>query len=124
MFGLGHKEERSDKLSVQVHAVSGDEMFRLAQKLWDENARYVRVDDPSGKEYLHFAYQNPSCVVWYQRDRGRTDVFEIILRWESSKMYEVYVLSAGQPAGDGQRAKALLDSMLTTPSVVPSTENR
>jgi hypothetical protein len=118
MFGIGKTDSKSDKLSVQVHAVTADEPFGLAQKLWDENAAHVQLDELSGKEYLHFAYTNPACVVWFQRDRGRTDEFELIVRWESTKTYEVYVLSKGAPTGNAERAKALLNSMLTTPSVV------
>lgn len=120
MLGLGKKDSAGDKLSVQVYAVAGDEAFKLAQKLWDENARTVRVEEHIRKEFLHFAYANPECVIWFQRDQGRTGTFELIVRWEADKTYEVFVLTAGQPAGNLERARAVLNSMLTTPSVVLS----
>jgi hypothetical protein len=120
MFGRGKNQPDGDKLSVQVYAVTGDEPFKLAQKLWDENARTVRIAASVGKEFLHFAYANPACVVWFQRDQGRTGTFELIVRWEADKTHEVFVLTPGQPAGNAERAKAVLNSMLTTPSVVLS----
>ena len=122
MFGLGNKDEGSEKLTVQVHVVSGSEVFKLAQKLWDTNARTLRLDQASGKEYLHFRYVNPKCAIWFQRDQGRKDVFELMVRWEDSKTYEVYVVGSSQTAGDQKRATELLQSMLTTPSVVSSVE--
>jgi len=118
MFGLGNKESQSDKLSVQVHVVASEEAFKLAQKLWDENARTLRLDDKTGKEFLHFGYSKPACVIWLQRDRGRTGIFELIVRWEADKTHEVFTLTSGQSAGDEPRIKAILTSMLTTPSVV------
>ena len=120
MFGRSKDQPTADKLSVQVYAVAGDEPFRLAQKLWDENARTVRVEEHVGKEFLHFAYANPKCVIWFQRDQGRTGTFELIVRWEADKTYEVFVLTLGQSAGNVERSKAVLNSMLTTPSVVLS----
>ena len=122
MFGMGNKDQGSDKLAVQVYSVAGDEVFKLAQKLWETNARTVRFDQASGKEYLHFRYLKPPCAIWFQRDKGRTGVFEFMVRWEAAKNYEVYVVSSGQTAGNQQRATALLQSMLTTPSVVSSAE--
>ncbi len=120
MFGLGKSEPTTDKLSVQVHIVTSDEAFRLAQKIWDENVRTLHVDEQTGKEFLRFGYANPKCAVWLQRDRGRSGIFELIVRWEADKTHEVFTISTGQAAGDGQRAKDLLNSMLTTPSIVLS----
>ncbi|HSX31873.1 MAG TPA: hypothetical protein VLF43_01305, partial [Candidatus Saccharimonadales bacterium] len=70
----------------------------------------------------HFGYANPKCVAWLQRDIGREDLFELIIRWESTGMHEVHVISNGgtQPVGDDKRTKELLNSMLITPSVVLS----
>ena len=124
MFGLGDKKsENSDKLTVQVHAVVGDEVFKMAQKIWYENARSARLDQSTQKEFLHFGYANPKCVVWLQRDRGRTGILELIVRWEADKTHEVYILTNGQPSGSLERAKALLNSMLTTPSVILSNQS-
>lgn len=122
MFGMGKKEPSSDELSVQVHAVTSDDAFKLAQKIWNENGRTIHVDPRSGKEFLHFAYANPKCVVWLQHDQGRTGILEMIVRWEADQTHEVFVLATGQQAGDDTRAKALLNSMLTTPSVVISNQ--
>lgn len=118
MFGIGKSGTASDKMSVLVRVVTSDEAFSLAQKLWDENFRSVRTDERTHKEFLRFGYANPKCTVWLQRDQGRTDAMELVIRWEESQMYEVFALTRGQPAGDEQRAFALLNSMLTTPSVV------
>lgn len=123
MFGLGKSEPSSDKLSVQVHAVSSDEAFALAQKIWDANVRTMRVDEQTHKEFLHFGYANPKCVIWLQRDQARTGTLELVVRWEQDKTYEVFVLTTGQLAGDEQRIKAVLNSMLTTPSVVLSSDS-
>ena len=120
MFGLGKNEPATDKLSVQVHIVTGDEAFQLAQKIWDENARTLHLDEQTDKEFLRFGYANPKCAVWLQRDRGRSDIFELIVRWEADKTHEVFALSPGQPTDNEQRAKDVLNSMLTTPSVVLS----
>jgi hypothetical protein len=120
MFGLNAKSDNSDKLVVQVHAAAEAEAFAMAKKLWDENSRIVHADQATGKEYLRFLYAQLKCVVWLQRDIGRTDIFELIVRWETG-MHEVYVVGPGpQPTGDITRPKALLTSMLTTPSVVSS----
>lgn len=118
MFGIGKSRTTSDKMSVLVRVVVSDEAFRLAQKLWDENLRSARVDERTRKEFLRFGYANPKCTVWLQRDQGRADALELVVRWEGSQTYEVFALTRGQPAGDEQRAFALLNSMLTTPSVV------
>lgn len=122
MFGMSAKNEGSDHLSVQVHAVVGEEAFKLATKIWDENIRTVHLDQRSNKEFLRFAYANPKCVVWLQHDRGRADTLELIVRWEADKTHEVFVLSRGQQAGSQERAVAVLTSMLTTPSVVLSSD--
>jgi hypothetical protein len=123
MFGLGKGDPHSDKLTVQVSAVTSEEAFKLAQKIWDENLRTLHLDEQTGKEFLRFAYANPACAVWLQRDHGRTSIFELIVRWEADKTHEVFVLTPGQPtAGKAQRALALLNSMLTTPSVVLSND--
>jgi hypothetical protein len=126
MLGLSKKDLSADKLTVQVHVTVGREVFGLAFKIWAENARTVQLDRQTGKEFLHFGYANPRCVVWLQRDRGREDLFELIVRWENSKLHEVYVISNGgaQPVGDDSRAKAILNSMMITPSIVPAGGSR
>lgn len=121
MFGI-KKDPGNDTLNIQVHVAASDEAFKLAQKIWDENARTLHLDTYSGKEFLHFAYANPKCVVWMQRDQGRSGIFELVVRWERDKTHEVFVLTGGQSAGAIPRITAILNSMLTTPSVVLSTD--
>lgn len=122
MLGLGKKDPSADKLAVQVHVTVGSEVFKLAFKIWSENYRNLQVDRQDGKEVLHFGYANPRCTVWLQRDIGREDLLELIVRWESSKLHEVHVISNGgaQAVGDDTRAKAILNSMMITPSIVPA----
>jgi hypothetical protein len=125
MFGLTKKDPSSDKLNVRVHVNANAEAFNLATKIWNENLRTLRFDQATRKEFLHFGYANPKCVVWLQRDKGRVDVFELVVRWETDKTYEVFVISdpAPKPTGDATRANALLNSMLTTPSIILSGNN-
>jgi hypothetical protein len=124
MFGLGKKAPKNDKLTVQVQVVSSSTAFAMAQKLWAENARTVRFDQQAGKEFLHFGYVNPKCVIWLQRDHGRANSFELIVRWEEAATHEVCIIgNDSSPSGNDARVKALLHSMLTTPSVVLSNEN-
>lgn len=121
MFG-SKKDPHADKLQTQVHVVAGFDTYRMASKLWNENQRTMRLEPNAHKEFMRFAYTNPSCTVWLQRDQGREGVFELIVRWEADKTHEVFVLLIGdsKAEGDDARAKALLSSMLTTPSVVLS----
>ena len=120
MFGLSKKEPASDKLTVQVHAIASAEAYGLAQKIWNENLRTLHVDQYARKEFLHFGYANPKCVVWLQRDQNRNNPFELVVRWEVDKTHEVFVISntGAEKIGDDSRAVALLNSMLTTPSIV------
>ena len=123
MFGLKKKTPQADKLSVQVHVVGSADVFRLAEKIWAENQRTLRNDPTTGKEFLHFAYANPKCVVWLQRDPGRHQMYELVVRWEKDGIHEVYVvLNTPKPDGDDTRAKQLLNSVLSTPSIVLSNQ--
>ena len=118
---FGHKKDnQTDKLSVEVHAVASQEAYALAQKIWNENIRTLHVDPQSHKEFLHFGYANPKCVIWLQRDQNRSNPFELIVRWEDNGTHEVCVISDSHTgvSGDDARPKALLGSMLTTPSIV------
>src|SRR5438045_3580015 len=109
MFGSTKKHIDTDKLTVQLHVVASATAFQLVQKVWGENARSLRTDPESGKEFLHFVYTNPKCVVWLQRDVGRKDSFELVVRWEDD-VHEVYVIqnATDVPVGNDQRAKDLL----------------
>ena len=124
MFGINKKNPHSDQLQVQVHVVIGIDAFHLATRLWDANQRTLHLEPHAHKEFMRFAYTNPSCTVWLQRDQGRDDIFELVVRWESDKTHEVFVLILGdKKVGDDQRAQALLNSMMTTPSIVLSNGN-
>lgn len=120
MLGLSKKDPSADKLSVQVHVVVGSEVFGLAFKLWSENYRNLKVDRETHKEFLHFGYANPRCTAWLQRDIGREDLLELVVRWDSNGMHEVHVISNGgtQAVGNDARTKAILNSMMITPSIV------
>jgi hypothetical protein len=121
MFGLTKKTPKSDELTVQVHVAGSHEAWQLAQKIWNENQRNLRSDSSTGKDFLHFAYANPKCVVWLQRDRNHQTFMELVVRWEHDGLHEVFVLyNTGEPEGDDTRAKQLLNSVLSTPSIVPS----
>lgn len=124
MFGLGKNDNHIDKLTVQVHVLSSREAYQLTSRLWNENARTLHLDEHTHKEFLHFGYANPKCVVWLQRDQGRSNPFELIVRWEDDKTHEVFVISdtANETSGDDTRAKAILNSMLITPSIVLSNQ--
>jgi hypothetical protein len=124
MFGLKRKLPKADKLRVQVHVVGSTQVFQLVEKIWSENQRTLRTDRTTGKEFLHFAYANPKCVVWLQRDAGRHQVFELVVHWEADNINEVYVvLNTPQPDGDDTRLRQLLNSVLSTPSIVLSGNN-
>ena len=121
MLSIFKKKPAADKLTVQVHVVGSSSAFQLAAKIWAENQRTLRTDPATGKEFLHFAYANPKCVVWLQRDPGRHQVFELVVHWDAENTHEVFVvLNTPQPDGDDQRALALLNSVLSTPSIVLS----
>lgn len=128
MLGLKSKHDTSvdpTRLPVLVHALYSTEAFNLAQKIWENNARYALVDATNRKELLRFVFAQPACVVWLQRDQGRADTFELILMWDEAgkehDVTEVYVLSAttNVPVGDDSRAKSLLNAILASPSTVP-----
>ncbi|HSW99944.1 MAG TPA: hypothetical protein VLH38_02830 [Patescibacteria group bacterium] len=125
MLGLKKKTLAADRLTVQVHVVGSATVFRLAEKIWTENQRTLRADPGTGKEFLHFAYASPKCVVWLQRDPGRQQVFELVVRWEKDNIHEVYVLlNTPRPDGDETRAMQLLNSVLSTPSIILSNGNK
>ncbi len=125
MFGQSKKNPATDRLSVQVHAVADTETFDLAQRIWNENSRTLHTDPSTQKEFLRFGYATPKCAVWLQRDQNRTNPFELIVRWEETGMHEICVISdtGNARSGDPTRAKAILNSMLTTPSVVLGSPN-
>ncbi|HYH74433.1 MAG TPA: hypothetical protein VD735_00570 [Candidatus Saccharimonadales bacterium] len=124
MLGFGDKGHVDPtKLPILVHAIRSSDAFAAAQKVWSTNARNLRVDAANHKELLRFVFNQPACVVWLQRDQGRTDAFELILLWDGQKedVTEVYVIEAASGAviGDDKRAISLLNAILASPATVP-----
>jgi hypothetical protein len=127
MLGFGDKQEHIDptKLPVFVHSIQSADAFMLAQKVWENNGRYVIADPTNRKELMRFVFSQPTCIVWLQRDQDRSDTFELVLMWEGKEkeenVTEVYVIAAlaGQTIGDDSRAKSLLSAILASPAIVP-----
>ena len=133
MLGFGEKRGHSvdpTTLPIFVHALQSADAFNLAQKVWENNGRYVMLDPANKKELMRFVFSEPSCVVWLQRDQGRTDTYELILMWDKSgdkqDITEVYVIAAlaGVAVGDDTRVKSLLSAILASPAIVPVNPNR
>lgn len=128
MLGFGDKHEHSvdpTTLPIFVHALQSAEAFALANKIWQENSRYIVVDPSNRKELLRFVFNDPKCVAWLERDQGRADTFELVLMWDAKgkalDVSEVYVISSGAvKVGDDTRAKSLLETILTSPALVPA----
>jgi hypothetical protein len=119
---FGSKSEKNDQLPVTVHVVRSAEVFTVAQKLWNVNARTVYQDVASGKELLHFALVNPKTVIWLQHDANRQDEFELVMSWAENKttLADVWVLLPGpEKSGDDSFPRKVLDALLTTPATVP-----
>lgn len=123
VFGSARPHIDPTKLPIFVHSIESEEAFGLCRKVWEANKRNVLTDSTNRKDFLHFVFTNPACVVWMQRDMNRGDTFELILMWEGKKedITEVYVVSSreGTPLGDDSRVKSLLTAILSMPAVVP-----
>lgn len=133
MLGFSDKHAHSvdpTTLPIFVHSLQSAEAFGLAQKVWENNARYMMLDTPNHKELMRFVFSDPTCVVWLLRDQGRTDTFELILMWDAEgkkeDVTEVYVLAAaaGAPVGDDSRVNNLLSAILASPAIVPVNPNQ
>jgi hypothetical protein len=123
MFGHTNHHPKQEGLNVQVHTAVSNTCFGTAQKIWGENMRSLKIDEVLGKEMMHFAYASPRCTVWLERDRGRVNAFELIVRWQDSGVYEVYTIVRGDEGANAThgRLQELLHSVLTVPSIVPTT---
>lgn len=123
VFGSTRPHIDPTKLPIFVHSIESEDAFGLCRKVWEANKRNVLTDSTNRKDFLHFVFTNPACVVWMQRDMNRGDTFELILMWEGKKedITEVYVVSSreGTPLGDDSRVKSLLTAILSMPAVVP-----
>jgi len=124
-FGQSRKpEQRTDRLPVLVEVIQNQEIFALAQKVWNLNNRYVRKGAANKKEFLRFGLVDAKQAVWLERDEGRHDAFELILTWweNETQFADIYALvpapGAGQ-SGDPTYPKQVLDALLSAPATLP-----
>lgn len=125
MFGLNSKrDQQDDRLPVMVQVVQDTQSFAMAQKLWLENTRAMRFEPTTGKEFLRFGLVQAGQAVWFERDKGREDSFEIILTWHESgaRFADIYVVTPSSTlgsSGDAAYVNKVLDALLTTPATLP-----
>ncbi len=125
MFGLGaNRKDVDDKLPVLVQVVQNNDTFGMAKKLWTENTRVVRMDPTTRKEFLRFGLVQAGQAVWFERDQGREDCFELILTWheDGTRFADVYVVTPSKDfgtSGDAAYVNKVLDALLTTPATLP-----
>lgn len=125
MLGLGNNRKQDDSnLPVLVQVVQDGNAFLLAQKVWQENVRAVRIEPTTHKEFLRFGLVKQGQAVWFERDQGRTDSFELILTWHESgaRFADIYVITpsnARGSSGDAAYIEKVLGALLTTPATLP-----
>ena len=125
MFGLSSKRsQQDDRLPVMVQVVQDAQSFAMAQKLWTENTRAMRFEPTTGKEFLRFGLVQAGQAVWFERDKGREDSFEIILTWHESgaRFADIYVITPSSTlgsSGDAAYVNKVLDALLTTHATLP-----
>lgn len=125
MFGIGsNRKDVDDKLPVLVQVVQNNETFAMAKKLWAENTRVVRIEPATRKEFLRFGLVQAGQAVWFERDQGREDSFELILTWheDGTRFADVYVVTPSKDlgsSGDAAYVNKVLDALLTTPATLP-----
>jgi hypothetical protein len=125
MFGIGsNRKDVDDKLPVMVQVVQNNDSFAMAKKLWQENTRAVRIEPTTRKEFLRFGLVQAGQAVWFERDQGREDSFELILTWheDGTRFADVYVVTPSKDfgsSGDAAYVNKVLDALLTTPATLP-----
>lgn len=125
MFGISTKRnQQDDRLPVMVQVVQDTQSFAMAQKLWAENTRAMRFEPTTGKEFLRFGLVQAGQAVWFERDKGREDSFEIILTWheDGARFADIYVVTPSSTlgsSGDAAYVNKVLDALLTTPATLP-----
>lgn len=125
MFGLSsNRKDADDKLPIMVQVVQNNETFAMAKKLWTENTRVVRIEPTTRKEFLRFGLVQAGQAVWFERDQGREDSFELILTWheDGTRFADVYVVTPSKEfgsSGDAAYVNKVLDALLTTPATLP-----
>jgi hypothetical protein len=124
MFGMANRKSQDDRLPVMVQVVQDAKSFAMAQKLWNENTRAQRFEPTTGKEFLRFGLVQAGQAVWFERDKGREDSFEIILTWnqDGNRFADIYVVTPSSTlgsSGDAAYVNKVLDALLTTPATLP-----
>lgn len=126
MFGIGstRKPEDDNRLPVLVQVVQDGTTFAMAQKLWNENTRAVRIEPTTRKEFLRFGLVEAGQAVWFERDQNRKDCFELILTWhqDGNRFADIYVVTpsgTSGSSGDAAYVNKVLDALLTTPATLP-----
>lgn len=124
MFGISKKQPIDDKLPVMVQVVQDSATFAMAQKLWTENTRAIRLDPQTRKEFLRFGLVQAGQAVWFERDQAREDSFELILTWHESgnRFADIYVVTPSSTvgsSGDAAYLNKVIDALLTTPATLP-----
>lgn len=124
MFGINKKQSTDDKLPVMVQVVQDTATFAMAQKLWTENVRAIRLDPQTRKEFLRFGLVQAGQAVWFERDQGREDSFELILTWHEggSRFADIYVVTPSSTlgsSGDAAYLNKVIEALLTTPATLP-----
>lgn len=129
MLGFGaRKTDQEDSLPVLVQVVQNDQAFAMAQKLWQENLRAVRLDPNTKKEFLRFGLVKQGQAVWFERDQNRQDSFEVILTWHENGMrfadiYAITPTGAHGASGDAAYTVKILEALLSTPATLPIDKN-
>lgn len=128
MLGFGNSRKQDDKnLPVLVQVIQDTGAFALAQKVWNENGRAIRIEPTTHKEFLRFGLVKEGQAVWFERDQGRGDCFELILTWREagSRFADVYVITPANvqgSSGDAAYIQKVLSALLTTPATLPVDE--
>ena len=104
MLGFGRSRTAIDvRLPVMVQVVQDKSAFALAERLWKENTRAVRLDPGTAKEFLRFGLVQAGQAVWFERDQNRPDCFELILTWKENdtRVADIYVVTPGSGHSSG-----------------------
>ena len=125
MLGFGSKKQDDSRLPVFVQTVQDPAAFAAAQKVWNENIRAVRIEPSTRKEFLRFGLVKEGQAVWFERDQGRSDSFELILTWRDSevRVADVYVITPGNggaSSGDAEYIQKVFAALLSTPATLPA----
>ena len=124
MLGFGNRSQDDSSLPVFVQVVQDTTAFGIAQKIWHENLRAIRVEPTTHKEFLRFGLVKQGQAVWFERDQGRSDSFELILTWreKGTRFADIYAITPSGThgsSGDAAYIQKVLGALLTTPATLP-----